>query len=289
MDYSYSHTDKDDHMHQVSHLETAVKSEPVDYPGIKQEMDYVVEEPPEWPPLPPLPIYQPSSSLPFVSAQTGALINSSYFEASDLPLRMFYEEPTTAQESFEPASSNQYPQLPAIIPAHKRPDWWMDALNGEDLMLVMVLTLDGRTAKAISRQLKISLPPTTNQSLHKPNTVYNMQRKVGGIFRDQDMPTSLMPYFAQGLVAGFRSWCTNNQGLRVLRRAREIDDAQGNRAILQDLARKRRKSGQGLPEQFGYTNEWAARQEDEGIWKALLLEWWTDGTVNGATIPQSKV
>lgn len=195
-------------------------------------------------------------------------------------------QPTPTQDYFPSAPSDQYPQLPAILPAYKRADWWMDALGADDLMLVTVLTLDGRTTKTISRYLKISLPPIANQDLDKPDTVYDMQRKVGGIFRGMDMPKSLMPFIAHGLVAGFLAWCTRREGLRVLAHAKEADDANGNRAVLRALALDRRDSGHSILQQFGYTTEWAARQDEQEIWKTLLFEWWTHGTVNGTTVPE---
>lgn len=276
MDPSYSRTAKDDLMGRIFHP-TIVKSEPSDGPRIKPEAGL---SPPASPPL---------TSVPLQPAQHGAFVKPESLASSEVPagLGLLYQQPSAAQDPFQAFLNDQSLQLPAILPAYKRPDWWMDVFHAEDVMLVTILTLDGRSAKTISRQLKISLPPTANQDLNKPDTVYDVQRKIGGIFRGRHLPMFLMPHFAHGMIAGFRAWCTKTQGLPILGRAKEIEDAQGDRAVLQNLARKRRNSGIDIAEQFGYTDEWAARQDDQDIWKSLLLEWWTHGTVNGAMIPKT--
>jgi hypothetical protein len=176
--------------------------------------------------------------------------------------------------------------------APSRPDFlktaWMDGgLVENQLLLVLVLTLEGFSTTIIIKHLAEAVSPSATLNVKDPELILDMQRHIGGIFRGRLNPKAQKPDFTKALVEAFKKWCVGDAGvLSVLAHAEKDSIINGDRSASQILARTPGDGNPDIKDQFGYTPEWVEKRVDEKKWKGSLYEWWEEGTVKGNTVPK---
>lgn len=150
----------------------------------------------------------------------------------------------------------------------------------DNTLLVLALTLDGRTTTSIVRTLCHTLPTDPKALYGNDATVYEIQRVMRDTLQDHHRPQVFQKMLAIGMVAEIGIWCTK-EGFRHLARGKEVDTKGPDYPSMQSAAHRRSES---IDSQYGYTLQWWEGAKDD--FHRRLEEWRSAGKIKGNQIPE---